>query len=304
MEVELREGAVEGNVPAGELSAVELKARMAKPDGKPQLPYRDRAWICNLLDIDWPPVYFEYGQFSISGAGKVNEAKITKLLKAYGVKDSAENRAVVKLEIQNERYAMTLITARISPRDIGEKMRDDVQVGALHIAHDIVRMLNENSGVGDPDNGIAPNVGLFVCETPEPTEAQLELADQTLRKFFEHLVGVADGEFEQYRHSTWIPGLARRAAKWLGSDTSWMLRKGSMVECPYCTTQVLERAVICPNCRNVLRPEEEIALRAQAANAAGRPAHPPEGQGASDPGITHEISTPQEKPKAEKPKKK
>jgi hypothetical protein len=121
---------------------------------------------------------------------------------------------------------MTTITARISPMDHGDKNRTTVPVGALHIAHDLVRILNENSGMGDPNAGIHPFVGVFVCETKLPTEEQVAEAHKKLRMFCEHYTAIADADWETYRKPAYIPAFARWAARYLKVDKPYNISKG------------------------------------------------------------------------------
>lgn len=247
----------EERVPQGELSAVELRALQGRPGpDRPELPFRHRAYICNIMSIDWPPVYFDYGQFAIKGCPE-------------GVP-----------------YAVTQITARISPMDHGDKNKTTVEVGALHIAHDLVRMMNENSGMGAPD---APAfVGLFVCEQPTPTEEELQQAHAKLEAFARHYVQVADDDFENYHRPQFIPHLARRFARYLKLDKPWMVAKSAMIECPYCTENISAHAAICPNCKQVVNPERMQELQAKKAAAGAAPA------AAIEPELVTEVATPQE----------
>src|SRR5712671_2458886 len=94
-----------------ELSALEIRDRMAVPgDGRAEMPYRDRAWICNLTDMDWPIYYFQYGQFGVRGRGKATEQAIMSFLKSHQMRDTPASRAEAVEEISCEPYAMTTIT--------------------------------------------------------------------------------------------------------------------------------------------------------------------------------------------------
>jgi hypothetical protein len=220
-----------------QLSALEMRERLPKGgDGSVELPFAHRAYICNITDINWPTVDFDYGRFAIVGCR------------------------------EGEAYRMTTITARISPMDHGDKNKTEVPIGALHIAHDLVRMTNENAGQVDQETGAVPFVGVFVCQGPKPTEQELTEAWGKLKQFCEHYVAVADMDFAQHRRSAWIPGFARRALKILKQERAeWAFTSVDMSECPMCTTKVLKRAAICPNCKFVLDPAKVKALEGEPA---------------------------------------
>jgi hypothetical protein len=202
-------------------SAVELAAE--GPDsGRKAYPFAHRAYVCNITDIDWPPIDFDYGRFAIKG------------VKA------------------GEEYAVTLITARLSTMDHGEKNVTRVPIGALDIAHDLCRMINENAGSVDEQTGAKPFVGVFVIEGPEPTRAELHEAREKLKAFCEHFVFIADADFEVFRNSKFIPGFARRAAKILNLDKPYAIDTQRMVQCPVCRKGVAPETIKCPHCDAVL----------------------------------------------------
>jgi len=66
----------------------------------------------------------------------------------------------------------------------------------------------------------------------------------------------------------------RLCALEVGEERSWVtLRaprvKGAMTECPFCTSQIKETAVICPECKQVVNPEKYAATKAAMDKKAG-----------------------------------
>lgn len=204
-------------------SAIELSRDTAPRDGKKVFPFADRAYICNILDETWGPIDFDYGRFII---GEREE---------------------------DEPYKVTEITARFSVADHGEASVTRVPVGALDIAHDLVRIINENAGTRDEQTGALPYLGVFVIEEgSRPTKFELEEAHEKLKSFCEHFVFIADQEYETHRKGQLIPGFARKAAKILNVDKPYTIDSRRQVLCPSCQKGIAPNTVKCPICGAIL----------------------------------------------------
>lgn len=204
-------------------SAVELMTENLPKDGKVVYPFVNRAYICNILDMDWPAIDFDFGRFAIAGRK------------------------------EGEAYRVTEITARLSTMDHGEKNMTRIPIGALDIAHDIVRQINENAGSKDEQTGAKPFMGVFVItEGARPSKEELAEAHEKLKAFCEHYVFIADGDFEVMRNSKMIPGFARKAAKILNLDKPYAIDTTRMVNCIGCGKGVSPNAVRCPHCEAIL----------------------------------------------------
>jgi hypothetical protein len=204
-------------------SAVELMNEATPKSGRRVYPYADRAYICNILDMTWGPLDFDYGRFIIA--------------------PRAEGKA----------YQVTEITARLCTMDHGEKSETKRPIGALDIAHDIVRIINENAGSTDELTGAKPFLGVFViAEGNRPTPAELEEAEEKLKLFCEHFIGVADMDFQTHGQGRLLPGFARKAAKILNVEKPWAVDTTRMVNCIGCQKGVSPNAVRCPHCQAIL----------------------------------------------------
>lgn len=229
------------------LSASEMREKLPKVgDGKAPLPFVRRAWICNLMDIRWSHD-FDYGTFAIEPRRK------------------------------GERFQVTEIGDRISITDHGEKNRTEKPIGALDIAHDLVRIFNTTAGSTDEETGAEAFVGVFVIKGPEPTAKELAEGEEKLKAFCKHYVAVADRDFADHHKPNFIPGFARRAAEYLDLDAAnhpWMVQASAeMIRCPMCTTSVMKEAAICPNCKFELDPakvERLTKTNEPVAEARGR----------------------------------
>jgi hypothetical protein len=208
---------VEQKADATPLSAVELAAGLKLPDGSPQIPFAHRAYICNITELAWPYMDYAFGRFKVDGCKP------------------------------GEEYHLELITARIQRNDHGDKNTTEEPIGALHIAHDMVRQLNENVGTDS-------FVGVFVVEYgKKPTAAQLAEQKEKLRKYCTHFCQIAKEEYSRYKNGAWIPDFARFAAKYLGlEDMPYMVEAPSQTKCPVCVKPIAEGTIKCPTCGAIL----------------------------------------------------
>lgn len=204
-------------------SATQLQMGVGKADGSAELPFATHAYVCNITDLQWD-YEFNFGRFHVGGCKP------------------------------GEEYHLELITDRISPMDHGDKNKTAQPIGALHIAHELVRIFNSHAGD-------VSYMGLFVVEFgKQPTREELEEAREKLEAFCRHYVQVANEEYEQHRKPSLIPGFARWAAKRVKVDVPFVIDAASMIECPNCTTKMPNRAASCPNCGYVVNPARFKAL--------------------------------------------
>lgn len=92
---------------------------------------------------------------------------------------------------------------------------------------------------------------------------KLESAQKKQRQWFLNLVGEADGWWNQYHNHKMISDLHRKAAKYLNLEREWNIEGTveSSTDCPACTKIIPIRAVVCPHCRVILKPEEYKKLQ-------------------------------------------
>lgn len=99
---------------------------------------------------------------------------------------------------------------------------------------------------------------------------QLELIEYARRQrnWFDRLVRHADDEWNRNHQYKTISDIHRAAAKSLGLDKEWSRShaEASMSKCPACLSLIDPDAMICLNCKTVVKPAEYAKLN--AANEA------------------------------------
>lgn len=215
---------------AAEIREKELQGLPGRTDIK-HYPFVKQAFICNITGENWGPFEFEFGNFTIQGA------------------------------VSDEEYAVTEINDRFSVMDQGEKRVTRMPIGALDIALDLVRMVNENAGGGADGKG--GFLGVFVCEDQKPTRQELAEAKERLREFDKHCVAIGDGEFAKFQRPQFIPDMVRRAVRRLKLEREYDINPAELVTCPGCAKSISPKAVRCPFCQAVLDEEKARKLYPQ-----------------------------------------
>ena len=96
-------------------------------------------------------------------------------------------------------------------------------------------------------------MGFFVPEGSEPTEAEISAAEARCRKFMLNALNVGDIEYANRKSPRDVPEPSRVAARFLGVDRDWSNASKPVVQkdCPVCRkTQVPDGARICTECRS------------------------------------------------------
>lgn len=78
-------------------------------------------------------------------------------------------------------------------------------------------------------------------------------------KWFGKLVDRADNDWRKYHNHMVVSDNQRFAARVLGLDKEWLTRTDSSevpVKCPACLSRCSPDAILCSNCRCILKPEE------------------------------------------------
>lgn len=113
------------------------------------------------------------------------------------------------------------------------------------------------------EDGCKP--GLFWVEgewTPkdiqEKFKAELSQAVSAQQKWFMKLIRTGDDAWARFGQHRMISGMQREAAKFLGLDKPWAVDTKPIVlaDCPACKIKVDSDALVCKNCRAILKPEE------------------------------------------------
>lgn len=87
---------------------------------------------------------------------------------------------------------------------------------------------------------------------------QIEEARQKQTTWFRRLIEIADDEWNKFHMHKSISDEQRYAVDYFQLEREWNV-KGKVEttgRCPACTTMISTAAIVCPNCRIVLKPEE------------------------------------------------
>ncbi len=168
-----------------------------------------------------------------------------------------------------EEYRVTRVEWRASRANKGEDSTVQ-EISALEIARDVARQCNADIG----EHSFA---GVFVIENgASPSRGELEEAHASLRRRYEHAVGVAKGQWERERRTDWITDEQRRAARYLNlTNEPWLASAAPQELCPGCGIPHLPGIAKCGHCGAILDAEKAAKLYPELREALA-PAKPKE----------------------------
>lgn len=148
--------------------------------------------------------------------------------------------------MENPFPGMPPVKMTTSPRDIARSIVEDFISGQLG--------LRENAGPG-----------IFYVDGHHDYDSikknhvtRLHVARTLQNNWFVELIRIADDDWAQHHQHKFISDIQRYAVKALGMTREWTTVSVSniMKECPACKTLVRDDAIVCLNCKAVLKPEE------------------------------------------------
>lgn len=100
-----------------------------------------------------------------------------------------------------------------------------------------------------------------------------EIYDNQVR-WFTRLVEVADDMWEKSRTHRSITDIQKYAAQFLNQDREWLLARRvqeaqTLATCPVCTAKISPSAMVCFNCKEVVKPAEYAAYKAKTVAPVG-----------------------------------
>jgi hypothetical protein len=104
------------------------------------------------------------------------------------------------------------------------------------------------------------------AQTPESVvekfKLQCESAKAAQNRWFLKLIRMADDDWAKFHQHKMITDIQRFAARTLGLNREWAIEPEpvTMIKCPACTSLLEDTAVVCKNCRAILKPEEAKKL--------------------------------------------
>lgn len=89
------------------------------------------------------------------------------------------------------------------------------------------------------------------------------------KNWFIQLVEFADDEWNKFHNHKMISDLQRYACDYLGLTREWNVKGESLgnVFCPACQSTISKDAIVCPQCRVVVKPEEYKAKKFETVGA-------------------------------------
>jgi hypothetical protein len=160
-----------------------------------------------------------------------------------------------------EAYALTRVEARTAYIDMGDKRTTPIYISAEELAEDLCREINS-------DGGEDSNFGVFVAESENPSDDELERGHDKLAMFYRRLVAGADREWERSHSYLFINDVERRAAHYLGLEKEWFYQAKETVECPGCGEKIKPGVAVCRTCRAILDPAKAANLGLAPASLA------------------------------------
>jgi hypothetical protein len=196
-----------------------------------------------------------------------------------GLRSRTYGNYLIPAKKSGERYAKLVIRAARCVIDLGNNQKQYFIVKADEIACDLARECNNDIwGIGSSvtgeltsDTNEASEVvrgfsGVFVCEATghsgsgiigEPTEEELEKAEDLLRQSDKVLVERGHSEWDQFHRPDMIHDGFKRSARRLGVDAEWLYKVTSgLPDCPHCGSKLKSpKATVCATCHRDIVPE-------------------------------------------------
>lgn len=141
-----------------------------------------------------------------------------------------------------------------------------IETSSEKLAHSIVFDFLDSQLAIDRDTNAMPGIFYIPEEVPKSMIKQgfrkeLAQAKENQTNWFLNLVKMADDDFQMARKHEVVSGVQRQAARALGLERDWLLdiQKINQIAtktCPVCTSQILEKSIVCPTCRAILNDSE------------------------------------------------
>lgn len=141
--------------------------------------------------------------------------------------------------------------------DVGEKICKSVIDDFVSSCPEV--MTEPNS------DGIIPKPGIFFVngafqqtELPGKFKLETEKAHKQTLAWFERLVKEGDVQWAKLQHPKAVMDIQKMAALYMGIDRPWSQKLTDMIQilCTMCRSKVNKEAVLCPNCKFILKPEK------------------------------------------------
>lgn len=156
----------------------------------------------------------------------------------------------IAMKDKGQRYSRTEILQATCFKDYGENQREVFIVDPLDMANDLV---NECQFDGVQQ-------GVWASRTKEPADADIVAAEENQRKFYLHMIEMADADWAKKQDPTRISMHARIGARELNLKREWAKDITGLVPCKGCKELIAADTAKCGRCGAVLDWELAIAL--------------------------------------------
>ena len=135
------------------------------------------------------------------------------------------------------------------------RVPDSADVVANAIVEDFKRGIICREEGSEPGVFWLPRV---IKDIAKECNGELAVAKQVQRQWFRRLIDMADNDWNQTNSPRCISDLQRRIATKLKLDKPWMhnVEAVNAIQCPACFTNLNPRAIVCANCKLVIKPDE------------------------------------------------
>lgn len=151
---------------------------------------------------------------------------------------------------EGEPYTCIQLSGRVEEPDLGNDESAQILQPAKEIAADLEHEFNGN--IYMPADAPPSFLGVFVSNTPTPTEKRLDQAREQLKEFAHAVVAQADIFWDDPKNHVLINEFHRRFAKLLDVKRPWLYEAKALKPCPACSAPISAGLAKCPSCHAVL----------------------------------------------------
>ena len=163
-----------------------------------------------------------------------------------------------QLLVVGDSYHMVYLGSENSTKYV--KVTDLASVVATSIVEDFKRGIICRDVNAEPGVFWVPFV---VKNVGKECEKELSIAKSYQRGWFNKLIDMADDDWNKSHSPRAISDLQRNVATKLKMDKPWLYNQEAInaITCPACFTNLNPRAVVCSNCKLVLKPDEYAKMQ-------------------------------------------
>lgn len=199
----------------------------------------ETATLVNITDVNLGMKSRTYGMYQIRGKKKGEAYAKMVIGAARGVIDHGDNKKTYFV-IKAEEIAC----------DLARECNNDIWGIGSTVTGELASETNESSEV------VRGFSGVFVCDGAEPTEEELEKAQELLQQSDATLITSGHENWDQFHRPDTIHDGFKRAARRWGVDAEWLYRVQNLPDCPHCASKLKSaKATVCATCGRDVDPQ-------------------------------------------------